>query len=91
MPISIPLNLDGTFPEVRCECCAPRYIATTFTITSHKWIKQEIESEIQRLAFEMTTAKWYERGNIRRRIKHWVDKLQKYNEAEQEFNFNKRD
>lgn len=69
-----------------CECCRIRYTSTTFTTsTPHKWTKKEIETRILELAVEIAKAKWYNRGDIRRQLKHWTDKLQRYNEAKEEF------
>lgn len=69
-----------------CECCRPRY--STFTISTgvvHKWTKQEIKDEIQTLAVEIAQAKWLQRGQIRERLQHWIKKLERFEEAEQEF------
>jgi len=70
-----------------CECCKIRYSSSTFTVSApHKWTKEEIETRIMELAKEMADSKWYNRGNIRRQLKHWTEKLERYNEAKEEFN-----
>ena len=81
------LNPDGTMPQNNCECCSSRYVGYTATASTHKWTKKEIEEEILYLSAELVSARWYNRGNIRRQLAHWVSKLNKYNEAEQEFKF----
>ncbi len=69
-----------------CECCGPRMTAfTTSTGVAHKWTKQEIKDEIERLAKELVFVKWYERKGIREHLKHWVEKLERFEEAKSEF------
>ncbi len=74
-------------PDTGCECCRTDMTGSTTTISCHKWTRKEIEEELIRLAEEMLKVRWYDRADVRRRIKHWVGKLNKYKEAEEEFNF----
>lgn len=74
-----------------CECCGPRM--TTMTATSgiqHKWTKKEIESRILKLARELTNASWFDRGDIRRQLRHWNEKLERFEQAEKEFDLRRK-
>lgn len=92
MPYRIELDNNGNFPPVICECCAPRYATATFTAgTPHKYTKEEIESAIIYLSKKLVHENWWNSGYIKRTLKHWLDKLERYNEAEQEFKISNRD
>ena len=67
-----------------CECCKTRMVGCTFT-TARKWTEQEVKDEVLHLADRLATAKWYERGDVLRRLRHWNGKLQKINEVKAEF------
>jgi len=56
------------------------------TLTTHKWTKKEIESEILELSKDLANCGWFEKGHIVDRIKHWSKKLQRYEDAKSEFN-----
>lgn len=73
-----------------CECCAPKYTTYTTSTSTHKWTREEIEGEIIWLSQRLLEKPWYDRGNTRRQLKHWVDKLEQYKSAEQEFAINKQ-
>lgn len=77
---------DLTFRS--CECCKTRYAMATCTVTvgeRHKWTEKEIKERILDLAEQMSQSKWYNRGDIRRQIKHWTEKLARYKELKEEF------
>lgn len=78
----------GFYPIVGCECCKPKEgITTTATSDYHKWTKEEIEARIIELATELSKKKWYESKNWHKwQLKHWTEKLQRYNKAKEEFN-----
>lgn len=66
-----------------CECCKPRY--TTSTFTTSKWTKKEVENRLLELSIELAGSKWYNRGRIIDQIKHWSEKLERYNRVVEEF------
>lgn len=74
-----------------CECCKHRYPEFTYSSSTssgvHKFTRKEIAEQILDSARNLSRAPWYERGDIRRRIDHWFTKLQKYDEAREEFDF----
>jgi hypothetical protein len=72
------LNEFGMEVRKYCECCSPRM--TTATSTSHKWTRKEIENEILYISKRVVESGWFSRGNKIRKLKHWVDKLERFNE-----------
>jgi hypothetical protein len=68
-----------------CECCKLRYTTATSTAGGRKWSEKECKEEILYLAEKLASAKWYDRGDLRRRLKHWTDKLARYKELKEEF------
>lgn len=74
---------------IPCECCGPRYMTGTAGTVWQKWTKKDIQGEIISISKELVEAKWYERGDVKRRLRHWVNKLKKYEEADEEFKFTK--
>lgn len=83
----IELDMFGDFPEVICECCRPRYATYTST-TLHKWTREEIAERIVELSADLVEARWYNRGPIREQLRHWHQKLSRYDSASEEFVFN---
>jgi hypothetical protein len=73
------LNEFGIEIRRYCECCTP-YRTSTSTATSHKWTKKEIEQEIIYCAGEVARATWWSRKDRTRRLSHWVEKLERFNE-----------
>lgn len=69
-----------------CECCRIKWTTTTSTASTYKWSEKECKERILQLAEELANAKWYERGDLRRRLKHWTEKLARYKELKREFN-----
>lgn len=68
-----------------CECCKSRYTNVTMT-TGSKWTKKEVEEQILYLAERVATTKWYNgRSELIRQMKHWVEKMKKIQEVENEF------
>lgn len=81
-------SLDSMLsPNLGCECCV-RTGTMTISATSHKWTKGEIRARLVDLASELAYASWLDRGAIRRQIKHWAEKLQRFEEAQTEFDLN---
>ncbi len=78
--------------ETNCECCSNKMTISTWTIgtITHKWTKKEIEETIINLSKELLNVKWYNRSDIIRQLKHWHNKLKKYNEVKEEFNFKEK-
>jgi hypothetical protein len=74
--------------EYGCECCRSKqnYTVTTSTYEPHKWTKEEIETSIIEISKELVTCNWFQRGNVRYKLKHWVEKLERFNEAKENFN-----
>jgi hypothetical protein len=73
-------------PYYPCECCRPLKGTTfTSTATTHKWTKDEILAEIVYISKELAWATWGKRGELRMRLRHWVKKLERFEEAENEF------
>lgn len=79
-----PFNLNYENQFKPCECCKPRYMTATAT-NGFKWSRKEIEREIIYIAEKLAESKWYERGDLRRRLKHWTEKLARYKEFKEEF------
>lgn len=63
-----PFNLNYENQFRPFECCKPRYATGTAT-NGFKWSKKEIEAEILYTAGKLANSKWYERGDLRRRLK----------------------
>jgi len=81
-----PLNMSFENQFYPCECCKPRYCTATVT-NGRKWTKKEIEQEIIYYATELSNKKWYEdKSYTKNRLKHWTEKLDRYNEAKESFN-----
>ncbi len=73
-----------------CECCKINWanVSTTFSVGKpFKWTRKDIEWEIIVTSEKLANARWYQRGELRARLKHWTDKLKKFNEAKEEFKF----
>jgi len=79
-------NLDYINQFEPCECCKPKYGMTTSTFVCHKWSKEEIENTLLELAKDLATCSWFDKGNIISNIKHWSAKLDRLNQAKDEFN-----
>lgn len=73
------LNELGNEVRQHCECCSLRLFTATATI-GHKWTKEEIEAEISNYAREIAYASWFNRGDIARKLRHWIEKLDLCNE-----------
>lgn len=80
----IPLQHDGFPKRVICECCAPQYYTSTGT-TGHKWTREEIINQITSLSSQVPKSNWFVRGGVLRTLKHWTEKLERLNKAEEEF------
>ncbi len=81
-----PFNFSFENQFIPCECCKVKYTTCTTTVTNgYKWSKKECEAMILDLAERLTKAKWYMRGDIRRQLKHWTEKLARYKELKEEF------
>ena len=83
---SLPDSLfTSTFEP--CECCRVRYTTVTSTASlGFKWSREEIEREIIQTASRLSRMKWYEpKGEIKARLKHWTEKLARFEEAKKEF------
>ena len=87
MPVE--LNYDGTPKQNHCECCTPKMINYTTTANPHKWTKREIEDEIIYLSRAVIESPWYDRTDRTRLLKHWLDKLARFEEAEENFDLSK--
>jgi hypothetical protein len=81
----LPFELQNNFEP--CECCKIKYSYSTCTATTgHKWTKKEIESRLIELSVELSKKKWGMRGDTLRQIKHWTEKLERFNTLKSEFN-----
>lgn len=74
----------GIGHTTNCECCRPQMTEYTSTAITHKWTLKEIQDHIIELGKQLVTVRWYDRGDVRRRMKHWVEKLERYKEAKEE-------
>lgn len=82
-----PFNFSYENQFMPCECCKIKYTTVTSTATNgFKWSEKECKEEILYVAEKLANAKWYERGDLRRRLKHWTEKLTRYKELKREFN-----
>lgn len=73
------LNEFGQEIKRYCECCSPKIVTSTAT-SGHKWTRKEIEQEIIWQAGEVSRATWWSRKDRIKRLKHWVEKLERFNE-----------
>ena len=70
-----------------CECCRPEMVSMTCSSGEpFKWSKEEIVREIIQTASRLSKMRWYEpKGEIKARLKHWTEKLARFEEAKKEF------
>ena len=81
-----PFDFSFENQFIPCECCKVKYTTSTSTATNgFKWSKKECEREILYIAEKLAKSKWYERGDLRRRLKHWTEKLARYKQLKEEF------
>lgn len=78
-------DIEFFYPK-GCECCV-RSTSYTSSQIIHKYTKDEIRARLVELATDLAAASWFNRGDIRRQIKHWAEKLTRFEEAEQDFDF----
>lgn len=73
-------------PEhINCECCKVEMTTMTSTSPIHKWTRKEIQEKLISLSKEMVEVRWHDRGDVRRKMEHWVEKLKRLDAYEQEF------
>lgn len=77
---------DQTGGQNNCQCCGTKMTSATATFSTHKWTEKEIKERLVELALELATAGFFDRGDIKRQIKHWAGKLKKIQEVKEEFN-----
>jgi len=53
----------------------PVFMTTSTSTTGYKETRKEIEAEIVHFARKFCTLPWYKRGDAKRSLKYWVNKL----------------
>ena len=82
------INENGLPNDVVCECCSPRRLTFTAT-TPHKWTLAEVKDHIYYHAQQVIEARWYNRGERTRRLQHWLEKLQRFEQVFDEIELQK--